>query len=328
MVSSDSKAAASPSLSATIVRGFGPWSGLPSRIHSLYIATRGRTGSWLAEAFASDIAATVVMEEVVGSTAGLARLRDEAFDCVLVCHEPGELDALELIEGYRAGGTEAAIIVLGKESEQEMAALCHEVGADGYVCVHTTTTRNLIWIAARAIQRHKLIRENYRLTLASQTQLQRDHDESRRLLAHQRALVDEINPLCAVGDCCEQPADDRPTATRPSYLPDPLIDHYRELLRAYIIMGSGSLTPELRRLTDLLVTAGVTSRQAMQLHLFVLEDMVDGLGARSTRHVMTRADLLILEVMLHIGEGYRERYQDRIRPPRQLLIPGFEGFVA
>ena len=128
-----------------------PWRIMPPTMRALYITTRQRTGGWLAEAFAADSASQVLLEEAVGAAAGVARLRDEAFDAVLVSHEPGELDALDLIEGYRAGGADEPIVVLGNQSEQEMAALCFEAGADGYVCVHTTTTRNLIWVAARAI---------------------------------------------------------------------------------------------------------------------------------------------------------------------------------
>jgi len=62
----------------------------------------------------------------------------------------------------------------------------------------------------------------------------------------------------------------------------------------------------------------------MNLHLHVLEELVRGLGSRSTRHVMTRADLLALEVMVHLAEGYRQRYQHRISPPRQQALPGFD----
>ena len=65
----------------------------------------------------------------------------------------------------------------------------------------------------------------------------------------------------------------------------------------------------------------------MQLHLHVLEELVRGLGSRSTRHVMTRADLLALEVMVHLAECYRRRYQARIHPPVQRLLPGF-GLLA
>ena len=143
------------------------WKSLPPVMRVLYITSRQRTGSWLAEAFASDSASVVELEEASGSAAGLSRLRDEVFDAVLVSHEPGELDALELIEGYRAGGADEPILVLGAQSEQEMAALCYEVGADGYICANTTTTRTLLWMVARAIQRHQLVRENRRLASPS-----------------------------------------------------------------------------------------------------------------------------------------------------------------
>jgi DNA-binding response OmpR family regulator len=284
----------------------------------LYITNRQRTGGWLAEAFAADSASQVILEEAVGTAAGLARLRDEVFDALLVSHEPGELDALELIQGYRAGGAEEPIVVLGTESEQEMEILCYEVGADGYVCVHTTTTRNLIWVMARAVQRHQLVRENERLQQSEHSRLQREHEESQRLLQEQRTLVEEFGvvPGQAPGRSCPK------EVILP--LPGELIAHYRELLRAYVIMGSGNLASELRRLAEVLVTAGLTARQTMQLHLKAAEELVHGLGARSTRHVMNRADLLVLELMMYVAEGYRRRYQERIHPPVQRVLPGFE----
>jgi hypothetical protein len=45
----------------------------------------------------------------------------------------------------------------------------------------------------------------------------------------------------------------------------------------------------------------------MRLHLRVLEELLNGLGNRSTRHAMTRADMLILEVMINLAERYRGR---------------------
>lgn len=304
------------------------WREIPPRMRAIYITGRHRTGGWLAEAFASDSASEIVLHEAVGSATGLSRLREEAYDAVLVSHEPGELDALELVEGYRAGGADEPIIVLGTQSEPEMAALCFEVGADAYVCVNTTTTRNLIWVVARAVQRHQLVRENRRLNEAERQRLQREHDEADRLLGQQRGLIGDLEAIwqqgapattadvgsVAFASALQQPLD----------LPVELVLHYRELLRTYVIMGSGNLTGELARLAEMLATAGVTSRQTMQLHLHVLEELVRGLGARSTRHVMTRADLLILEIMIHLAEGYRTRYQQRAKPPVQRLLPGFE----
>jgi len=282
-----------------------PWGQMPPALRVLYITTRARTGGWLAEAFAADSAADILLDQVVGSAAGLARLRDEPFDAVLVSHEPGELDALALIEAYRAGGADEPIVVLGTQSEQEMAVLCYEVGADSYVCVNTATTRNLIWMVVRAVQRHQLSRENRRLNLAERTRLQREHEESQRLLEQQRSLVGQ-------------------TAQASFSLPLELVAHYRELLRTYVIMGSGNLACELSRLAELLVSAGLTARQAIELHLTVLEELLHGLGTRSTRHVMTRADLLAMELLLCLADGYRHRWREYLHPPVQRMLPGFD----
>ena len=324
--------------------------GLPPRMRVLYIATTHRTGAWLAEALAAEGATEIHLEEATGSMAGMARLRDELFDAVLVSHQPGELDALELIEGYRTGVADAPIIVLGTQSEQEMTALCYELGADAYVCVNTTTTRNLIWVVARAVQRHDLLRENMRLNQAHQRRLQQEHDEANRLLSQQRALIEDLEGLWQsdkndfdgsaiagrVGGIdveremfdSEEPEEDcslmSKAVCRAPNLPDELIDHYRELLRTYVIMGSGNLAGELGRLGEMLTSAGVDAGETMQLHVHVLEELVHGLGARSTRHVMTRADLLVLEIMIHLAEGYRQRYRERRFPEEQRWLPGFE----
>jgi hypothetical protein len=106
-------------------------------------------------------------------------------------------------------------------------------------------------------------------------------------------------------------------------LPVQLIDHYRELLRTYVIMGSGNLVDELAAVAELLASVGVAAPEAMQLHLHALADLVRGLGTRSARHVMTRADLLALELVVHLGEGYRQRWHERRQPAIQMTLPGF-----
>jgi hypothetical protein len=90
-------------------------------------------------------------------------------------------------------------------------------------------------------------------------------------------------------------------------------------------MGTGKLTDEMEKLADLLAAAGVTAQQAMWLHLRVLEELVHGLGNRSARHVLNRADLLVVDVLVHLAERYRERYLDRVHPPRQLQLPTFDA---
>ncbi len=288
-----------------------PWGLLPSRLRVLYVTTARRTGAWLAEAFANDSACRVTLEESCGAGAGLTLLREQAFDAVLVGHEPPELDALGFLDALRGGGGEEPLIVLGQQSEQEMAALCYEAGADQYLCVNTTTTRNLLWVVARATERRGLIRENRRLAQAERHRLRQEHRETERLLTEQRGMIREVEPrgdvaelgnatLAAlgnrIGDAGEWPE-----------LNESLKHHYRELLRAHVIMGSGNLGDEMISLAEQLAADGVSAPQTMQLHVEVLEQLVQGLGSRSARHVMTRADLLILEVLVQLAERYRLR---------------------
>jgi hypothetical protein len=299
----------------------------------LYITTLHRTGGWLTEAFAADSAAQIVLEEVIGVTAGLSRLRDEVFDAVLVSHEPGVLDALDMVEGLRAGGNEEPMILLGSQPAQEVDALCYEVGADDYCCVAETTVRGLLWKFARAIQRGQLVRENRRLVQAERQRLQQEHLEAERLLDQQRALIADLEVIDG-GPKAQPDSEELPLekclaktasgdAEAPLELPLPLIAHYRELLRTYVIMGAGNLSDEMTELAELLANTNVSAQRAMQLHVQVLEELVQGLGNRSARHVMNRADLLVLEVMGHLADGYRQRYYERQHPARQLELPGF-----
>src|SRR5258705_3977541 len=96
------------------------WGQMPSRMKVLFVTTLNRTGGWLAEAFRADCAAEVMLVETVGVTSGLSHLRDEVFDAVLISHEPNALDALDLVEGLRAGGHDEPMIVLGRAPSAQM----------------------------------------------------------------------------------------------------------------------------------------------------------------------------------------------------------------
>lgn len=308
---------------------------LPNRMKVLYVATLQRTGGWLSHALGTDGATQILLEEVVGITAGLAKLRDEAFDAILISHEPGVLDALDVVEGLRAGGHDEPIIVLGSQPPQELDALCYEVGASDYCCEAETTVRGLLWKFARAVEQNQLARENRRLRNAERLRLKQEHLEAQRLLEQQRLLITDLEKLergeqpmaedtaQGLDDCLASAAVTAKTG--PLGLPTDLVTHYHELLRTYVIMGVGNLSREMAELAEMLATFGVSAQLALQLHVSVLEELVRGLGVRSARHVMNRADLLVLEVIGHLADGYRRRYFERHNPPRQLLLPGFDA---
>ncbi len=318
------------------------WGQMPARMKVLYVTTLHRTGGWLAEAFSTDSATQVALEEAIGVTAGLARLRDEVFDAVLVSHETEVLDGLDFVEGLRAGGHDEPMIVLGTEPSAELAAQAYEVGVDAYACVAETTTRSLLWTFARAIERAQLLRENRRLVQNERQRLAQEHQEAERLLTEQRSLIVELErirdgaqqfaPTSPIADAAQEDSAASAASLVSSLaaaaptrcdLPERLVNHYRELLRAHVVMGVGNLAAEMTALAQLLAEADITAQQTMQLHVHVLEDLIGSLGNRSARHVMNRADLLVVEVMAHLADSYRRRYYERHHPPEQLRLPGF-----
>ncbi|TWT88493.1 hypothetical protein Mal64_19760 [Pseudobythopirellula maris] len=292
------------------------------RLRVLFVTTPQRPGDWLAEAFASEGAGNVGVEQAVGVTSAVGRLRDRPFDAVLATHQPGELDASELSRAIRAIGCLAPVVVLGDASPAEAEADLCAAGADAYCWVAQTTPRTLLWAMSRAIESRRLRRENQQLRQAERRRLALEHSEADRLLAEQRQLIDSLEML-GQPSVVECEAND-PIATNGDLDPR-LVERYRELLRAYAIMGSSGMADEMADLAERFAGLGLSPRRAVALHLGVLEEMVAGLGSRSARHVMGRADLLALDLTVHLAEAYRGRYLDRTHPPRQLPLPGFDA---
>jgi DNA-binding response OmpR family regulator len=261
-----------------------PIGSLRTRLRVLLISASSTQTDWLAESLALDRATAVHVERAAGADAALACLRDDVFDAIIVTHEPVVLDALELVEAIRGLGIEDPVVVLGNAEPGEFSTLVYEIGGDVYLQSSTTSTRTLLWSFSRAIERSTLIRENRRLLHAEKNRLRQEQDDAQRLLADQRSLVRNLHET-----------------------PTGLKAHYRELLRAHVIMGAGNLGDEIEALAQMLVGGNVSAGDAISLHLDVLEELVRGLGNRSARHVMARADLLALDLLSRLTESYRGR---------------------
>jgi DNA-binding response OmpR family regulator len=318
----------------------------PARLRFLYVTGQRRIGAWLFDALAREIPSKLHREEVVGAAGGLARLQEEDFDLVLISHEPPELDALQWTQAARGAGTELPLIILGNQSEQELAALCFEQGADGYLCAHTATARTVFWIVTRAVERCQLIRENRRLAQAEEQRRTRDQEEATRLLEEEREILRHFQGMGReasyparltltsasareISTSADTPACDalvRWAHRLPTIplLPPSLVNHYRELLRTCVIMGSGTLRRELAELVDILAATGISAHTTLELHLNVVRDLIRGLGSRSCRHVLNRSHLLIVELLMRLADSYRERFWEREHPATQLFLPGFE----
>lgn len=296
---------AKAAISKRTVAPLAPWGTLPPRLDALYVTTAGRPVEPLRELLAADSAMRVELQSTLRAAAGLTRLREANFDAVLVQHDPPELDALDFAEALRGGGGEDPLIVVGTPCEGALAPLCHEAGADAYLSLGEASPRHVIWTLARAVEWRRLVRENRRLAQLERQRLRLEHGEAERLLREQRDLIRDLEDLSDNAPRLSPAAPPAHDGTPGAPIADDLIVQYRDLLRAYVIMGSGTLAAEIGGLAAQIAAAGLSASKVMQLHLHVVEEVLRGLGTRGVRHVMSRADLLILDLLIHLAERSR-----------------------
>ncbi len=287
-----------------------------SRLRLLLVVAEAEQAERLGEAIVSEGTCRVELDSAIGATAALQALRLEAYDALIATHLTERLDTIPLAEALRAAGDETPLVVLGDQPAIELEADCWAAGADAYCHAPQATPRHLFWLLNRAIDQRELARENRRFRQAEQSRLSHEHDETERLLSEQRALIHELEGLPTLSADRPMLLDRPPSAA--NSLPASIAKRYQELLRAYVVMGAGGLAEEMHRLAETLAGEGYAAPQLMELHLETLGKQVEGLGNRSARHVMTRADLLVLEVMVHLAEAYRRRYVESAGDPQPL----------
>jgi hypothetical protein len=239
----------------------------------------------------------------------LTLLRDESFDCLLIrvngLWETAEDDPLSLARGIRAGGCGDPLVVVVRTADDDTWADALQLNVDLLVSAKGWESTALAPVIQRAVERGQMLHDNDRLTAANRRRLVRERDEAEYLLHQQHEILSALDRQSAEGAPGGLVRGRQPDAA--SRLPAEFDDYYQELVRTYIIMGSGSLVAEIAKLADLLAQADLSPREVLDFHLLRVGRLVRGLGNRSTRHIMARADLLALELMIHLGECYQRR---------------------
>jgi hypothetical protein len=238
----------------------------------------------------------------------LAALRDETYDCLLIA-EGDALDAFDALRAVRTGGYGDPAVLLTARMSDERWLSALQLQCSVLTSARGWESRALVPMLRSEMQRSELQRDNYRLSLAQHRRLLRERDETEHLLDQQRQILHELRGLVEFHEPGDPDAVNVPVAdeaTPPDVLGcDEVVQFYDELLRTYVMMGSGRLSSEITRLAELLATASVSPRDALGMHLQRVEKLVRGLGSRSSRHVLSRADLLALELTIQLGECYR-----------------------
>ncbi|MBS0264045.1 MAG: response regulator [Planctomycetes bacterium] len=280
--------------------------GLPNRLRLLCVGSS--EPSWISLALNLDALGCHEPSFRWVSTANeaLSLLRDESFDCLLLrttaARSSAEEDPLTLARGIRAGGYLDPIVVVTTGIDDASWTEALRLNVDLLVSAKGWESSALIQTIQRAVERGRMLHEIDRLSTADRRRLVRERDEADQLLEQQRRILQGLERHLQTT-----------TATLPLTLPPAFDEYYQELLRTYVIMGSGNLSGEIAKLAELLAQAGLTPPQVLRLHLDRVEQLVRGLGNRSTRHVMSRVDLLALELMVNLGECY-QRQQARQTP--------------
>ncbi|MFK7777863.1 MAG: hypothetical protein QM501_07030 [Gimesia sp.] len=252
------------------------------------------------------------------SAEALTLLRNDSYDCLLIGIEfETKMKQLELLNAIRGSGChDPIVLILSMPDDQVVLAGC-EYQAEILVSASMWESPALLGIMKRAMVVHQLSEDNHQLLVENHRRLIRERDESERLLKQQRSMVEELKSLTYPNDIETstkelfsnqgQTLKDLEEPPNELQIPIEVQDYYHELLRTYVIMGSGSLKNEILQIAELLAAANLTPGQVLEFHLECVEFIVKGLGNRSSRHVMTRADLLALEIMVHLGECYQKR---------------------
>ncbi len=325
---------------------------LPLKVHLLWVAS-GRKEEADLVARLSPGYDRFHLVRVPSGKAATHRLQEEGFDGVLVGHHPPKLDAPELIAHLRtlhSGDPIVALLPSGHQTSLERDRLltaCLSAGADQCfpVDVQTPTDdlQGLCWALSRAIERQQLLRAEARWNSQEQQRLRHERCEGQRWRDRLADLagLPTSQTLPAEHHGASDPAGSSPKTHHPEPNPSPkscgspkpsgersskaplkLWIAYRDLLRVHVMLGNGQLNEDADRIAETFVEASLPATEVVRLHLGALEELTRHLGSRSPRHLLTRADALLVRVLMGVADGYRRNFRQVTNIPCQQWLPG------
>ncbi len=254
----------------------------------------------------------------------LSLLRTEPVDCILYAESSQLLKTPEYgtrfiqnIQAIRTSNPSTPVLVLTKHLSEKLWENVLKYSCEVFISPQPWSSPSLYGFMDNSIRNSFIKKEHSRLTAEINQQLQTEKDEADRLLVQQRSIVAEIERVTS-----EKPADlmgasqlekiSRDTFSAKSHLRiqnrnnGKLETRYAEILRSYVVIGSENLTQEITGIAQQLFDSGLTVREAFKMHLDQVDQLVSGLGKKSSRQVIARSDLLAMELMIHLCDLYRK----------------------
>jgi len=266
----------------------------------LYILGPTSPQTWLPRALAETEFSRIRVVESPSLSLSLERLRETSFDIVLLDQDATPRPAHEVIPAIRCSAHDfQAILVLGESDDLPRAADYLAAGATGYLSLRLTTASELVWQMVLAAERSQLLAENEQLRA-----WQRRHEE------HQQeeilSLLEEQTSVFAISARLREHRVDPPLTASPAVV-DSLVTACRELLQAYVVMGRGHLAAEVRQLAQQLHASHIPLAELLHRFAQAMQGLIKVRGARSSRHIYDRGNLLLLDLLLQWADPLTQK---------------------
>ena len=176
---------------------------LPFELRVLYITTDDQSGDWMAEALSADRATRVTLEEAIGATEGMRRLRDELFDAVLICHVRGKLRRPRAARWRQRSQRRPADHRARQRADRTNEPALLRSRGRRILCIHRPPRRGSSSGRSPArVQHATLVQENRRLLALEAQRLEQSYNEAKRLLEEQKAILNANDSERATSSHC------------------------------------------------------------------------------------------------------------------------------
>ncbi|TWT60338.1 hypothetical protein Pan54_10520 [Rubinisphaera italica] len=243
---------------------------------------------------------------VTGPKSALPFLRTEPWDCLLYAIEDSfdtaELHAIHIhLRAVRDMGILIPVILIAAELNDSLAEICQEWNCQFQEADFRKRSTGIGLVIFREIQANRTQEELRQAKTELRIRQQRSREEASLILSQQHRL---LNDIVSVSAGSSNATVTSLTSTR--VFDEAAKQKYDQILKNMVISGlSGSRQMLLSMLSEFEIS-GVSPGDILSLHLQALEKLIAGAGEKSTRHILQRADQLLVEVMVSLAETYRQ----------------------
>ena len=238
----------------------------------------------------------------------LQMLRKDHWDCLVIyLHDTDEQishrELAAFLSAIRESGLSIAILGLASYLDVELVDIFQNFQCDFHESGAGWFSPAIGAMISRTMQLQATAHQYQKLRNKEQLRHLREQEEAELILTQQRTLLQGI----LQGDNLSKTTGNQTNASlfQSDSQTSTVDPDYEQTLRSFVIMGAGKLEGEISQLVLKLQSQGITPRDLLAMHLASIEQLISGLGKRSSRHVVQRADQMLLEIMIHLAENYR-----------------------